>query len=133
MSDSPDKDYQPAPAQRATMGGLRLGEGSFLGGLIGAAVGTVIAWYLFLYLITNFGWVAVAMPGAVVGLGRAVMMRGKSWILAGICAAIGLAMPLYIIFTRTQHTMESLSDFNKLGIFIGGAIGFYLGLGKLRS
>ena len=130
MSESPErKDYTPKEPEK--LGGINT-EGSFAFGLAGAGVGAVISWYLFLYLVQNYGMVAVVMPGAVTGLGRAAMMKGKSWILGIVCAFFGLFIPIYIILVRTSHTMDSLSDFNKLGIFLGGAVGFYLGYGFLR-
>ena len=130
MSQSPnDKDYRPNEPEK--LGGINT-EGSFAWGLVGTGLGAVISWYLFIFLVQQYGMVAVVMPGAVTGLGRAAMMKGKSWTLAGICTFFGFFIPLYIIIVRTGHTLDSLSDLNKLGIFIGGAVGFYLGLGMLR-
>lgn len=130
MSESPqDKDY--VPKEREKLGGINL-EGGFAWGLVGAGLGAVVSWYLFIYLIQQWGMVAVALPGALTGLGRAAFMKGKSWILAVVCTFFGFFIPIYLITVRTAHTLDSLSDFNKLGIFVGGAIAFYLGLGLLR-
>jgi len=130
MSESPEqKDYTPKEPEK--LGGINT-EGSFAFGLVGAGMGAVISWYLFMYLVQNYGMVAVVLPGALTGLGRAAMMKGKSWILGIVCGFFGLFIPIYIILVRTSHTMDSLSDLNKLGIFLGGAVGFYLGFGMLR-
>lgn len=100
-------------------------------GLAGMAAGAVLAYFLFKYLVENNGLVIFAMPGALIGLGRSVLMRRPSWILGGVCAAISLAVPIYIAETDFNDGVSGLTNLSKMAIFFSGVIGFYLGAGRL--
>jgi len=122
MSDS--NEPAPAPATRD----LIIGHAR---GLAGALAGAAVGYFLFKYLVESRGLVLFAMPGALIGLGRSVLYRKTSWVLAALCGAISLAVPIYIAETDFNDGVSGLTNASKLAIFFSGAIGTYLGLGRL--
>ncbi len=102
-------------------------------GLAGACLGAVLGYLMFKYLVQNHGLVVFALPGALVGLGRSILMHRKSWAMAMICAAISLAVPIGIAETDFNDGVSGLTNLSKMAIFFSGAVGFYLGLGRLWS
>jgi hypothetical protein len=73
-----------APSQRTI---LALG---LLGALIGGCVG-----YFSFFWISRQGFYALALPGALLGLGAGLCARHRSSLLAIICGIAGLALGLF--------------------------------------
>jgi len=96
MSSAPTNeqiDAAPAYARRSNSALL------LVRGIIGGAVGGAVGYFLFRWLLTQ-GFYALVLPGALLGLGAGLAARGRSQVLAIVCAiaALGLA-----IFAEWSH------------------------------
>ncbi len=127
MERTPSGSQQQKPWE--TAGGPGTGRGWFWLGLVGAAVGGVVSYFVFHWFLRR-GIVLLALPGALVGLGRFVVVRRKSWLLAGICMAVGLSLTLYIADNVVVGGIGSLRPFAIFVIVTGGLIAFWFGLGR---
>ncbi len=63
-------------------------------GLMGAAVGGVLGYYIFLWLIHQ-GFYGLMIPGALLGLGCSLLSGHRSQIRGVLCAVAGLILGLY--------------------------------------
>jgi hypothetical protein len=63
-------------------------------GLVGAAIGGVVGFYVFRWIL-NQGFYALIIPPALLGLGAGYCARGRSVPLAIICGFAGLALALF--------------------------------------
>lgn len=63
-------------------------------GLIGAAVGGALGYFLFLWALTR-GFYALILPGALLGLGCNVLARHRSLARGIVCAVAGFVLTLH--------------------------------------
>jgi len=70
-----------------------------LRGLAGGALGGVVGYFLFHFLLAR-QFYALALPGAVVGVGSGLLARGRSEALAAICAAAAILLAIFIEWQR---------------------------------
>jgi len=63
-------------------------------GLIGAAVGGVLGYYIFLWLIHQ-GFYGLMIPGALLGLGCSLLSEHQSQLRGVLCAVAGLVLGMY--------------------------------------
>ncbi len=63
-------------------------------GLIGAAVGGVLGYYNFLWIL-NQGFYGLMIPGALLGLGCGLLSRHASQLRGVLCGAAGLVLGMY--------------------------------------
>jgi len=70
-----------------------------LRGIAGGAVGGVIGYFLFHWLLTK-GFYALVMPGALLGLGAGLAARGRSVPLGAVCAVAALALAIFAEWSR---------------------------------
>ena len=116
---------------------------STLLGLLGAAAGGLLGWWLF-FLIARQGFYAVALPGALLGLGCGWLSRRKSTVLGVVCAAAGLVLGVlaewrFAPFLKDRSLSFFLAHLHKLSwvtqvlILAGAALAFWFGRGRDRG
>ena len=113
---------------------------SFIRGIVGAAIGAVIGWYAFGALLSQ-GLYALALPGALVGLGFGILSR-RSMLVGGLfCAVAGLSVMLlcewhYRPFIKDDSLQYFVTHLHKLEQFtyvflgIGTIFSFWFGKGR---
>ena len=85
---------------------------SFGRGVIGAAIGGAIGWFAFGWLLSQ-GFYALALPGALVGLGFSMLSR-RSMLIGGLfCAVAGFAL---MVLCEWNH--RAFSDDDSLLYFV---------------
>jgi multisubunit Na+/H+ antiporter MnhB subunit len=113
--------------------------GTFLG-LLGGAAGGLVGWWLF-FLIVRQGFYAIALPGALLGLGCGCLSGRKSNVLAGICGVAGLVLGLlaewrFAPFIKDRSLLFFLKHLHELSvvthvlILLGAALAFWFGRGR---
>lgn len=81
-------------------------------GIVGAVVGGVVGWFVFAFLVSQ-GFYALALPGALVGLGFGGLSR-RPMIAGGIfCAIVAVAL---MVFCEWHH-WPMIED-ESLGFFL---------------
>ena len=116
---------------------------SFALGAIGALIGSVIGYYIFLW-IAGQGFYGLAIPGAFVGVGAGICIRHRSWIFAGGCGVWGALVGIFTEwkfapFTADQsfgyfiRNLGDLTPITKIMFVIGAALAFWFGLGGIRT
>jgi hypothetical protein len=128
MSDEKPR-LKPTHESLEGAGGLRVEPGGFVRGLVGAVVGAVAGYYVFFFFAKK-GIVLLALPGALVGLGRVMFVRRRSWALALICLVVGVALELYIANDLFAEGLRALGPWHYVIISVGGAVALYFGLGR---
>lgn len=114
----------------------------FLRGVLGGAVGGVVGYLLFRWLLTK-GFYALVMPGALLGLGAGLATRGRSQPLAIVCAIAALCLAIFaewshapfkkpneglFYFVTHLHQLDGLSvKFIMMGLGVGCAYWFAKG------
>ena len=63
-------------------------------GLVGAVVGGVLGYYIFLWMIHQ-GFYGLMIPGALLGLGCSLLSQHRSQIRGALCAVAGLVLGMY--------------------------------------
>jgi hypothetical protein len=86
---------------------------SVLLGLLGAAAGGTTGYFLFLW-IAGQGIYALALPGALLGLGAGPGVRSRSVLLAGICAVAATGLGLFCEWRFAPFIVDP-----GLGYFLG--------------
>ena len=109
-------------------------------GLVGAIVGAVLGYFL-VFVIARQGFYAIALPGALLGLGCGALSGRKSVALGIICAVLGLAVGIYTQwrfapFVKDQslsfyvaHLLE-VNRVTQILILIGMILAFWFGMGR---
>lgn len=111
-------------------------------GLAGAGIGGALGFFAFFW-IAGHGFYALALPGALLGLGGGFASRMKSTALGGLC---GIAAILLGIVTEWRYApfmtddsftyflthLPRLSSITQLLIVVGGVFGFWFGQGRER-
>ena len=112
-------------------------------GILGAVVGGALGHFAFLW-IARQGFYALALPGALTGLGCGLLARGRSWPLAIGCAALALALGVFsewraFPFMKDDRLGFFLSHLHELRpmtwimLLLGGALGFRFARGPMRK
>lgn len=108
-------------------------------GLVGAAMGGVIGFWIFYFLFENQGFYQPIIPAALVGVGFELAARKKHIAFGFLCAALGL-MACLISEWRAFRPFNSFSEFlwkfkdegteSFLLIGLGVLIAFWFGWGR---
>jgi hypothetical protein len=105
--------------------------------LAGAAVGGVIGFFLFGWILST-GFYALALPGALVGIGAGVC-KNKSFVVAVVCGVAALLLQLFCQFHNFTWPEDSslgyfvshifqMSPITLLMIAAGTAMGFWFAM-----
>ena len=107
-------------------------------GIVGAALGGVLGWFAFGWLVSQ-GFYALALPGAAVGLGFGALAR-RPMIAGGIfCAIVALVLSLaceWRFFANLLTLDEFLRDLPNetpmtwIFLGLGTVFGFWFGRGR---
>lgn len=112
----------------------------FLLGLVGGAAGGILGYFLF-FLIARQGFYAIALPGALVGLGCGAMSGRSSTVLGIVSAVAGLLLGIVtewrfapfiadkslLYFVKHLHTLPSVTQ---ILILAGVFLAFWFGRGR---
>lgn len=109
-------------------------------GLAGAIVGAVVGHFLF-YAIATQGFYAIAVPGALLGLGCGALSGRRSVVLGIVCGAGGLAIALYSewrvfpfikdgSFSYFLAHVQDLTLVSKVAIALNAGFGLWFGMGR---
>ena len=114
---------------------------SFGRGVIGAVIGGTIGWLVFGWLLSQ-GYYALALPGALVGLGFGTLSR-RSMLIGGLfCAAAGFALMVLcewshrpfsddeslLYFVTHLHQLDK--QFTYVLLAVGTIFAFWFGKGR---
>jgi len=116
---------------------------NLLVGVLGAAAGGLLGYFAFFW-IARQGFYALMLPGGLVGLGGGLGARDRSPIRATICGVVALGLGLFTewrfapfikdaslgYFLAHVHQLRPIS---LLMIAAGGALGYWLALGRERT
>lgn len=112
---------------------------SLLKGVLGAIVGGTIGYYLFVWGVRQ-GFYALALPGALVGIGCGYLSGIRSVPLGVLCALSAVGLGLFcqwheftgdgISLTEFLSEVANLRSMTKLMLVMGGLFGFWFGLGR---
>lgn len=122
----------PEQYPRAPMdaGGVRVDNGGTILAIIGAVVGSVVAYFLFYYLAKNHGIAALALPSAGPGLGRVAFTRSPSWLAAGVCLGLGVGVGLFVANDFFANGIAGMNTFAWAGLVVGALISLWFGKGR---
>ena len=109
-------------------------------GVVGGIVGAVLGYFL-VFAIARQGFYAIALPGALLGLGCGALSGRKSAALGIMCGVFGLAVGVYTQWCFAPFIKdESLSfylahllDVNRVTqilILVGAILAFWFGTGR---
>jgi hypothetical protein len=117
-------------------------------GLCGAAIGSVVGYFGFIWLYNN-GFYAMILPGAALGAGFSFLSRTSSKAYGALCGSLGIVLGLFsewqiAPFKADDSFVFLVTHFYDLGtvelvmIGFGGLFAFWLGgnvstTGKLKS
>jgi hypothetical protein len=111
--------------------------------LAAAVAGAVLGHFLFLW-IARQGFYALALPGALAGLGAALVIRLRSLPLAAAVGVIGLVAGVFSEWRFAPFIadgslgyflahLQELRPVTLIFIALGGGLGFWFALGRTRS
>jgi hypothetical protein len=115
---------------------------SILLGLVGAGVGGLLGYFAFGW-VARQGLYAVALPGALLGLGCGWLMRERSLPLSVICGAGALGLGIFSewrfmpfiadgSFPYFIAHLHLLPPIQLIMLSLGGVLGFWFSLGRKR-
>jgi hypothetical protein len=110
----------------------------FLPGLLGAALGGALGYFAFVWLARQ-GFYALALPGALLGIGCALLSKHRSHVLAAVCGIGAIALGIFSEwrlspFIKDDSFLYFLSHLHQLRpitlimILVGGVLGFWFAL-----
>jgi Na+/phosphate symporter len=133
-----DKEYGAGKAIREMM---MVSRGrAWTGGIVGAILGGVFGWFAFHWLL-QYNLYALALPGALIGLGFGFFSK-RHMVLGGVfCAIVGLVLMLFCEGVgRPWNTDDSLGYFFQnlhkltaptwLFLVLGTGMAFWFGRGR---
>ena len=108
----------------------------FTGGVLGGTVG-----YAAFFWIARQGFLALAIPGALLGLGCGLLSGRRSWALGIVCGVAALALGVACEWQRAPFVRDEsfgffirhladLPTITQLMLAAGTLLGFWLGLGR---
>ena len=127
-----------AEAIRETMLGSKVS--AWFRGLIGAAIGGTIGWFVY-FLLLDYGLDGLMIPGALVGLGFGLLSK-RAFLSAGfLCAILGLGLMLCcewksLLAFQDEPLTEFLSNLgglntrSKIMMGAGTLMAFWFGRGR---
>jgi hypothetical protein len=112
-------------------------------GLVGAVAGGILGYFLF-FVLVHHRLYALILPGAAVGLGGGLLLRGKSNLFGALCGVSGLFLgiftdwgfeqfeddPSFVYFLTHLHKLDAIT---LIMIAVGGLIAFWMGKGSDRG
>jgi hypothetical protein len=109
-------------------------------GLFGAAIGGVIGFYVFEWILSQ-DFYALVLPGAVLGMGFGVASREHSKVCGIVSGILALGLGLFVEWNRAPFRIDDsfsffLKNFYELKpiqlimIGLGGLIAFWFGVGR---
>jgi hypothetical protein len=112
-------------------------------GIAGALIGAVVGWFAFGWLVSQ-GLYALALPGALLGLGCGLISRGVSTVNAVLCAilagALGLVLEWWHLPFRDDESfgfflsnLHELKPITWLMVALGSVFGYWFGRGSSRA
>jgi hypothetical protein len=112
---------------------------NLLVGLAGALAGGVIGFVGFNWAL-RYGYYAPVLPGGMVGIGGGLLVKDRSVLRATICGLFALILGVVAAWRlRPDQSLghflahvQQLSPLTIVAIIGGGAIGYWLSLGKGR-
>ena len=105
------------------------GRRAFLQGLIGAIVGAALGYWLY-FVCLEQGFVVLPLPGALIGIGRDLATRQRSWLLGVLCAAMALGVQGYIVHSSFVSGFSNMHGLFWAAFFAGAVFAFWFGIGK---
>jgi len=108
---------------------------------VGAVMGGAIGYFLFVWLVRH-GFYALALPGALLGLGGGWLVKCRSIPVAAVCGILALALGIFSrwrVDAHDQHFTTFLSHLGQMSpvtllmIGLGGVFGFWFALGRKQS
>lgn len=114
--------------------------GATLRGLLGAIVGGVVGYFVFTWL-AHQGFYALVLPGALLGLGCASLMRVDSSLAGVLCALVAVPLSLFCewcafpfvadrslgYFVTHMHELRAMTW---IMVVLGAVFAFWLGKGR---
>jgi hypothetical protein len=109
-------------------------------GLVGAVGGGMTGYFVF-FLLARQGLYGLVIPGATLGLGGGLLLRGKSNVFGVVCGLLGVLLGLFTEWRFAPFIADSsfayfithihdLSIITLIMIAIGGLCGFWFGKGR---
>lgn len=109
-------------------------------GVVGAALGAVLGYFGFLW-IAQQGFYALALPGALMGLGCGLLARRRSMPLAVACGLLAVIVGLFCEWRFAPFTkdvslgfflthLHQLRPLTLIMLVLGGVFGFWFALGS---
>jgi hypothetical protein len=115
-------------------------EFNFASGLLGAALGGALGYFGFLWSVKQ-GFYALVLPGALMGLGCAVLAKRRPMALAVACGVLALAVGIFCEWRVAPFIKDSSLDFflthlhqlrslTLIMIVLGGVFAFWFARGS---
>ena len=120
-------DELPKPAKTAPP--TRTLDARFFRGAAGAVIGAVAGYAAFAWCMRQ-GYVILPLPGALIGLGRDLATRHRSWLLGAFCLILALAVQGYIVQTWFMNRFAGMGGFLWGAYVAGVAFALWFGVGK---
>lgn len=100
--------------------------------IAGAIIGAGLGYWLFLWCMRQ-GYVLLPLPGVLIGFGRDIASRHRSWPIAALCALLALAVQGFIVEKMLLSGFRGMGP-NLWGAYlVGAALAFWFGAGKLAA
>jgi hypothetical protein len=112
----------------------------FLKGILGAAVGGVVGYYAFGWVLSQ-GFYAMVIPGAALGYGFGLLSRDRSTVYGIVCAILAVGLGLFTewkffpfikdgSFNYFITHIHELIPVTLIMIALGGLCGYWFGIGR---
>lgn len=122
MGDELSKPAETAPPPRAF-------DARFVRGFAGAVIGAVAGYAAFAWCMRQ-GYVILPLPGALIGLGRDIATRHRSWLLGAFCLILAMAVQGFIVQTWFVNGFAGMGSFLWGAYLAGGVFALWFGVGK---